>query len=166
MNWFDIIKNQMSISGLNMRQMDLDNIIDEDDDDCETKVKNFVDRVNALKKGYSVSAEEGQILGAVQYNVDAPFLEEEYCWILDKIQKSVNGGLDFKKLGYSTFVHNDSLGEDVIFSCKKYINVDIAKRDNPRTIFYYNFRHGNDGVQLYIDGHDIDMVEEFVRRNT
>lgn len=157
----------MSISGLSMRQMDLDNIIDEDDDDCETKVKNFVDRVNALEKGYGkINIKKDELFGAVHYNSDAPFLEEEYCWILDKIQKTANGELDFRKLGYKIFIHDDSLGEDITFSCKKYIDIDMERYETPRTVFYYNFRHGNDGVQLYIDAGDIDTVEEFVRRNT
>lgn len=45
MNWFSILKNQISVPSLSMRQMDLDNIIEEDDEDCYEKVRGFFRRL-------------------------------------------------------------------------------------------------------------------------
>ena len=47
--WKDILKNQISVPGLSMRGMDLDNIIEEEnDDDCFNDVENFFN--NASKR--------------------------------------------------------------------------------------------------------------------
>lgn len=58
MNWFDILKNQISVPGLSMRSMDLENIIEEEnDDDCFNDVENFfkkVDKTMLLLSGAKV----------------------------------------------------------------------------------------------------------------
>ena len=49
MSWFDLLKNQISVPGLSMRSMDLDNIIEEDDDDdCIKWFMEFQKRMVAI----------------------------------------------------------------------------------------------------------------------
>lgn len=60
MSWFDILKNQISAPGLSMRTMNLDNLIDDEEDDCMSKlldtIENFInkDRVSVSETAINV----------------------------------------------------------------------------------------------------------------
>lgn len=46
--WRDILKNQKTIAGLNMRSMDLDNIIEEEEDDCKKWLLELIEHYHAI----------------------------------------------------------------------------------------------------------------------
>lgn len=48
--WEDILKNQTSIAGVSMRSMDLDNIIEEEDDNCRKRLQKLLDSTEALNR--------------------------------------------------------------------------------------------------------------------
>jgi len=81
MNWFDILKNQVNIAGLNMRTMDLDNIIEEEDDDCMERLIQFCDNLEALPEGYLYGVWDSDDF---KKYYDGP--DKEICEFLDELK--------------------------------------------------------------------------------
>lgn len=84
MNWFGILKNQISVPGLSMRQMDLDNIIEEEDDECLQRLIQFC---------YNLNRHEEHLHGIWDYKeflIDWEGPDKEICDFLDELKDIEN----------------------------------------------------------------------------
>jgi len=108
MSWFGILKNQINVSGLSMREMDLDNIIEDEDDDCFTKFKKTIENFLGDRDANASDASDPEIFlkKMKEYMADSVF-----CEILNFMK-----GITRNKL--------DSLKEEKISNNKKYVESD------------------------------------------
>lgn len=166
MSWFELIKNQKTIAGLNMRSMDLDNIIEDDDDDCETRFLSFIKGVESL--GYNNTnslrlPDNQKVAGRILTNTPAPFLEEEYCWLLAKLKERAS--VEEVPVGRFRFESQENLMDyrenkgDVRFVERRYHLVDTQMY-----VFYYTLQHQNNGYYLRLIGKEGSDILNFIKR--
>ena len=92
MKWFNILKVLGTKSGFS--QLDFDNVVIEDEDDCKRKVKKLIDRFSNLQfagykreqyETYTVYSKPNARL-RIEHYFDDSFTEEVYCKILEVIK--------------------------------------------------------------------------------
>ena len=167
MRWFELIKNQKTIAGLGMRSMDLDNIIEDDDDDCETRFMSFIEGVKSLKRIPSEVTfrlpDNQEIAGRILTDTPAPFLEEDYCWLLTKLKERAS--VEEVPVGRFRLQSDENLMDyrenkgDVRFIERRYHLVDAQSY-----VFYYSMQHGNDGYYLRLVGKEGSDILNFIKR--
>jgi len=97
MNWFDILKVLGTKSGFS--QLDFDNVVIEDDDDCKKRWKELMDKIRnptgidaeykILREGTLVYLDEKDLninIISVEYEFDETIPEEIYCEALEMLK--------------------------------------------------------------------------------
>ena len=108
MKWFDILKVLGTKSGFS--QLDFDNIVIEDDDDCKKRWKELMDKIRnptgidakykILNEGTLVYLDEKDLdinIISVEYEFDETIPEEVYCKALEKLK--ITYERDVKNMG-------------------------------------------------------------------
>jgi len=95
--WKDILKNQVALTGLNMRSMDLDNIIEEEEDDsCRKRIVNFIEKMKNYTGTNELKIEVVESINPPHFPDIVP--EEVLCYLLEELLYfGDNSG--WKKLG-------------------------------------------------------------------
>lgn len=82
--WKDILKNQVAVTGLNMRSMDLDNIIEEEEDDsCRKRIVNFIEKMKAHTRTDDLFIEVIEKINPPAFPDKIP--EEVLCYLLEEL---------------------------------------------------------------------------------
>ena len=157
--WKEILKNQMSVAGLNMRSMDLDNIIDEEDDTCEKRVRAFIEMVEQLPpRPYGRDMKDGKAYSTTDMGVGKVNLSEEaWCWVLGKLKKVATDGNPLKEHGFKdkVFYYKDKSG-NVAFRENRFIYASSRK-----TIYIYIFDDANGtNIGFGVSATDIETVKK------
>lgn len=157
--WKEVLKNQMSVAGLNMRSMDLDNIIDEEDDTCEKRVLAFIEMVEQLPpRPYQRDMKDGQAYSTTDMGIGEVNLSEEaWCWILGKLKNVATDGNPLKTHGFKEKIHRHSdRSGNVEYMENRYTYSAIRK-----TIYIYIFDDANDtNIAFGVSANDIETVKK------
>ena len=157
--WKEVLKNQMSVAGLNMRSMDLDNIIEDEDDTCEKRVLAFIEMVEQLPpRPYQRDMIDGKAYSTTDMGIGKVNLSEEaWCWVLGKLKNVATDGNPLEQYGVKEqlFNHKEKSG-NVEFVENRYIYASERK-----TIYIYIFDDTNNtNIVFGVSATDLETVKK------
>ena len=113
--WKDILKNQISATGLSMRSMDLDNLIDEEEDDCMSKLLNTIE--NFINKA-SVDEESINLLTKLVLRYNGP--DEHICEILKFLKNLTANKMEREEPIHGGILSRFEIGELLVDAISHY----------------------------------------------